>query len=44
LSVGVFDFDLFGAGTEKIARAIAETSSFTLAAGNVTTVKLEWAP
>ena len=29
--VGVFEFDQFGAGTKKIATAIAETQAFTLA-------------
>src|SRR5512135_828282 len=31
--VGVFEFDQFGAGTKKIAEAIANTKAFTLAGG-----------
>ena len=39
--VGVFEFDQFGAGTEKIARAIAETSAFTLAGGGDTSAAIQ---
>ncbi len=31
--VGVFEFDQFGEGTKKVARAIADTKAFTLAGG-----------
>lgn len=39
--VGVFEFDQFGAGTEKIARAIAETDAFTLAGGGDTIAAIQ---
>ncbi|MEK6735092.1 MAG: phosphoglycerate kinase [Pseudomonadota bacterium] len=39
--VGVFEFDQFGAGTEKVARAIAETSAFTLAGGGDTIAAIQ---
>ncbi|UJP04570.1 MAG: phosphoglycerate kinase [Nitrosomonas sp.] len=39
--VGVFEFDQFGAGTEKIARAIAETRAFTLAGGGDTIAAIQ---
>ncbi|ALQ50672.1 phosphoglycerate kinase [Nitrosomonas ureae] len=39
--VGVFEFDQFGAGTEKIARAIAETKAFTLAGGGDTIAAIQ---
>ncbi len=39
--VGVFEFDQFGAGTEKIARAIAETNAFTLAGGGDTIAAIQ---
>ncbi|WP_295626779.1 phosphoglycerate kinase [uncultured Nitrosomonas sp.] len=39
--VGVFEFDQFGAGTEKIARAIAETTAFTLAGGGDTIAAIQ---
>lgn len=39
--VGVFEFDQFGTGTEKIARAIAETSAFTLAGGGDTIAAIQ---
>ncbi len=39
--VGVFEFDQFGAGTEKIARAIVETSAFTLTGGGDTIVAIK---
>ncbi len=39
--VGVFEFDQFGVGTEKIARAIAETSAFTLAGGGDTIAAIQ---
>jgi phosphoglycerate kinase len=34
--VGVFEFDAFGAGTETLARAIAESSAFSIAGGGDT--------
>ncbi|NYZ62431.1 phosphoglycerate kinase [Luteimonas deserti] len=34
--VGVFEFDAFGAGTEALARAIAESSAFSIAGGGDT--------
>ena len=34
--VGVFEFDQFGGGTERIARAIAESSAFSIAGGGDT--------
>jgi len=34
--VGVFEFDAFGKGTEAIARAIAESSAFSIAGGGDT--------
>lgn len=34
--VGVFEFDQFGAGTEALAKAIAETSAFSIAGGGDT--------
>ncbi len=39
--VGVFEFDQFGVGTEKIARAIAETKAFTLAGGGDTIAAIQ---
>jgi len=39
--VGVFEFDQFGAGTEKIARAIADTKAFTLAGGGDTIAAIQ---
>lgn len=39
--VGVFEFDQFGAGTEKIARAIAATDAFTLAGGGDTIAAIQ---
>ena len=39
--VCVFEFDQFGAGTEKIARAIAETKAFTLAGGGDTIAAIQ---
>ena len=39
--VGVFEFDQFGAGTEEIARAIAETKAFTLAGGGDTIAAIQ---
>lgn len=39
--VGVFEFDQFGTGTEKIARAIAETNAFTLAGGGDTIAAIQ---
>jgi phosphoglycerate kinase len=39
--VGVFEFDQFGAGTEKIAEAIANTSAFTLAGGGDTIAAIQ---
>ncbi|MCL1122930.1 phosphoglycerate kinase [Shewanella surugensis] len=34
--VGVFEFDQFGAGTERIAKAIAESKAFSIAGGGDT--------
>jgi phosphoglycerate kinase len=34
--VGVFEFDQFGAGTEAIAHAIANSSAFSIAGGGDT--------
>ena len=34
--VGVFEFDAFAGGTETIARAIAESSAFSIAGGGYT--------
>ena len=34
--VGVFEFDAFAGGTETIARAIAESSAFSIAGGGDT--------
>jgi phosphoglycerate kinase len=34
--VGVFEFDQFGAGTARIARAIAESKAFSIAGGGDT--------
>lgn len=39
--VGVFEFDQFGAGTKKIAEAIAATSAFTLAGGGDTIAAIQ---
>ena len=39
--VGVFEFDQFGAGTKKIAEAIAKTSAFTLAGGGDTIAAIQ---
>ena len=39
--VGVFEFDQFGAGTKKIATAIAETQAFTLAGGGDTIAAIQ---
>ncbi|MBI5436522.1 MAG: phosphoglycerate kinase [Nitrosomonadales bacterium] len=39
--VGVFEFDQFGAGTRKIAMAIAETKAFTLAGGGDTIAAIQ---
>jgi phosphoglycerate kinase len=39
--VGVFEFDQFGAGTKKIADAIASTSAFTLAGGGDTIAAIQ---
>ncbi|MFZ2303110.1 MAG: phosphoglycerate kinase [Gallionella sp.] len=39
--VGVFEFDQFGEGTKKIAKAIAETSAFTLAGGGDTIAAIQ---
>ena len=39
--VGVFEFDQFGAGTRKIADAIAATSAFTLAGGGDTIAAIQ---
>ncbi|MBI3571410.1 MAG: phosphoglycerate kinase [Gammaproteobacteria bacterium] len=39
--VGVFEFDQFGAGTKKIAEAIANTRAFTLAGGGDTIAAIQ---
>ncbi len=39
--VGVFEFDQFGAGTQKIAEAIANTTAFTLAGGGDTIAAIQ---
>ncbi|HSR01292.1 MAG TPA: phosphoglycerate kinase, partial [Methylophilaceae bacterium] len=39
--VGVFEFDQFGEGTKKIAKAIAETKAFTLAGGGDTIAAIQ---
>jgi phosphoglycerate kinase len=39
--VGVFEFDQFGAGTKKIAEAIAATKAFTLAGGGDTIAAIQ---
>jgi phosphoglycerate kinase len=39
--VGVFEFDQFGEGTKKIAKAIAETNAFTLAGGGDTIAAIQ---
>ncbi len=39
--VGVFEFDQFGAGTRKIAEAIATTPAFTLAGGGDTIAAIQ---
>ncbi|MGA8147106.1 MAG: phosphoglycerate kinase [Gallionellaceae bacterium] len=39
--VGVFEFDQFGAGTRKIAEAIATTKAFTLAGGGDTIAAIQ---
>lgn len=39
--VGVFEFDQFGAGTEAIAKAIAESDAFTIAGGGDTLAAID---
>ncbi len=39
--VGVFEYDQFGEGTKAIAKAIAETSAFTLAGGGDTIAAIQ---
>ncbi len=39
--VGVFEFDQFGAGTRKVAEAIAATKAFTLAGGGDTIAAIQ---
>ncbi len=39
--VGVFEFDQFGGGTQRIAEAIAATSAFTLAGGGDTIAAIQ---
>jgi phosphoglycerate kinase len=39
--VGVFEFDQFGAGTKKVAEAIASTKAFTLAGGGDTIAAIQ---
>jgi len=39
--VGVFEYDQFGEGTKSVAKAIAETSAFTLAGGGDTIAAIQ---
>lgn len=39
--VGVFEIDQFGAGTESIARAVADSPAFSIAGGGDTLAALE---
>ncbi len=39
--VGVFEFDQFGAGTEALARAIADSPAFSLAGGGDTLAAID---
>ncbi|RTE85606.1 MULTISPECIES: phosphoglycerate kinase [Gammaproteobacteria] len=39
--VGVFEFDAFGQGTEKLARAIAESQAFSIAGGGDTLAAID---
>ena len=39
--VGVFEFDQFGAGTESLSRAIADSSAFFLAGGGDTLAAID---
>lgn len=39
--VGVFEFDQFGAGTEAVAKAVAESSAFSIAGGGDTLAALD---
>jgi phosphoglycerate kinase len=39
--VGVFEFDQFGAGTETIAKAIAESPAFSVAGGGDTLAAID---
>jgi phosphoglycerate kinase len=39
--VGVFEFDQFGAGTETLARAIADSPAFSLAGGGDTLAAID---
>ncbi len=39
--VGVFEIDQFGAGTERVARAVAQSSAFSIAGGGDTLAALE---
>jgi phosphoglycerate kinase len=39
--VGVFEFDQFGAGTRKVAEAIANTKAFSLAGGGDTIAAIQ---
>ena len=39
--MGVFEFDQFGAGTERIARAIADSQGFSLAGGGDTLAAID---
>ena len=39
--VGVFEFDQFGAGTEALSRAIADSSAFSLAGGGDTLAAID---
>jgi phosphoglycerate kinase len=39
--LGVFEFDSFAAGTQRIARAIAENTGFSLAGGGETVAAID---
>ena len=39
--VGVFEFDQFGAGTERLARAIADSTAFSIAGGGDTVAAID---
>jgi phosphoglycerate kinase len=39
--VGVFEFDAFGAGTEALCRAVAQSSAFSIAGGGDTVAAVD---